>query len=247
MRKIFLLGPLMVIALWFVISQLELINPILLPGPLETLGELFRLTASGLILDDLFATLSRTLGAFAIALVIGLPAGLALGKSERAYRSIEFIVDFFRSTPATAIFPLFLLLFGIGDYSKIAAAAFGAVLIIIFNTAYGVINSKKSRILAAKLMGATRWQMFKWIVSWESLPQTFVGLRNSISLTLVVIIVTEMFIGTTVGLGRMIIDSQLVYNIEAMYAAIIISGVLGYLLNYILLKSEKRLVHWIPR
>jgi len=96
-----------------------------------------------------------------IALIPGLPLGLFLGRSEKTYQSFEFIIDFFRSTPATALFPLFLLIFGIGDESKIALAAFTAMLIIIFNTAHGVMNASKSRVLAAKVMGATKIQIFK--------------------------------------------------------------------------------------
>lgn len=243
MNKLIFLGPVILFMLWGIVFHLKLIDPFFLPSPIETIEELLNLFRSDFT-KDISATLLRTVKAFLIAIFIGLPVGLLLGKTEKIYRSIEFIIDFFRSTPATALFPLFLLIFGVTDNSKIAVAAFGALLIIIFNTAYGVINSKKSRIIAAKLMGASRFQIFKWIIFWESLPQTFLGLRNAISLTLVVIIVTEMFIGTNIGLGRRIIDSQLIYNIKAMYASIIVAGVLGYLLNYALLFLERRIVHW---
>lgn len=242
MRKV-LVGSGAFLLLWWAVSALKLIDPFFFPGPKETIAALIHLLASGLS-ADILATLLRTLYAFGMALLFGVPLGLALGKAEQFYRSVELIVDFFRSTPATALFPLFLLIFGIGDASKIAAAAFAAFLIILFNTAYGVIHSKKMRILAAKLHGASRWQIFKWIVLWESLPQTFVGLRNAISLTLAIIIVTEMFVGTNAGIGRQIIDFQIVYNIPAMYAAILVAGILGYALNHLLFAAERRLVHW---
>jgi len=241
-RKI-LLGSGLFLLIWWIITALKLIDPFFFPGPKETFIALGRQLASGLF-NDILATLLRTLYAFGIAVIVAVPCGLALGKAERFYRSVELIVDFFRSTPATALFPLFLLIFGIGDASKIAAAAFAAFLIVLFNTAYGVIHSKKARVVAAKLHGASRWQIFKWIVVWESLPQTFVGLRNAISLTLTIIIVTEMFVGSDAGLGRQIIDFQIVYNIPAMYAAILMAGLLGYLLNQFLLLAEKRIVHW---
>ena len=79
-----------------------------------------------------------------------------LGSSVRLYRSLEFVIDFFRSTPASAMFPLFLVLFGVGDETKISVAAFGAILVILFNVAYGVMNARKTRLLAAKVMGASR-------------------------------------------------------------------------------------------
>ncbi len=77
-----------------------------------------------------------------------------LGSSDKLYRAVEFIIDFFRSTPASAMFPLFLVLFGVGEKTKIAVAAFGAGLTILFNVAYGVMNARKLRQLAAKVMGS---------------------------------------------------------------------------------------------
>lgn len=238
------MGPIILIIIWAVVSQFQLIDTFFLPDPFTTIGKLFQLLISGEIIDDLIATLGRVILAFTIALVIGLPLGLFLGISEKIYRSFEFIIDFFRSTPATALFPLFLLVFGITDMSKIAVAAFASMLIIIFNTAYGVRHAKKSRILAAQIMGATKAQVFRWILFWESLPQTFIGLRSAISLSLVIIVVTEMFIGTTSGLGRKIIDSQITYEIPTMYATILLAGIVGYLLNLLFLVAEKRFLHW---
>jgi NitT/TauT family transport system permease protein len=179
-----------------------------------------------------------------VALVIGLPLGILLGASERTYRSSEFIIDFFRSIPATALFPLFLLVFGITDRSKIAAASFAALLIILFNTAYGVIHAKKSRILAARLMGASRWQVFTSIILWEALPQILVGLRTAVSWALAIIVVTEMFIGTYAGIGRRLIDFQITYNITAMYATLLLTGIIGYAVNALFLLIEKKFVRW---
>jgi hypothetical protein len=93
-----------------------------------------------------------------IAAVVGVPLGVLLGSNERAYRSVEFLIDFFRSTPSSALIPLFLLIFGVSDINKVAIAAFGALLIVVFNSAYGVINARKQRVMAAKVMGASRWQ-----------------------------------------------------------------------------------------
>lgn len=243
-KKYIIIGPIILVTAWALVAQLKLIDPFFLPGPLTTINKLIQLVISGTILGDLFSTLERVILAFLIALIIGLPLGLLLGRTEKIYRSVEFIIDFFRSTPATALFPLFLLVFGITDNSKIAVAAFAAMLLIIFNTAYGVMHAKKSRVLAAQIMGATKTQIFRWILFWESLPQTFIGLRSAVSLSLVIIIVTEMFIGTTSGLGRRIIDSQITYEIPTMYAVILLTGILGYLLNVIFILVEKRFLHW---
>src|SRR6266496_2352632 len=86
---------------------------------------------------DLVQTLIRVLYAFALAAGIGVPIGILIGAKERVYRSVEFLIDFFRSTPSTAMFPLFMLIFGLGEEGKLALAAFAAFLIIVFNVAYG--------------------------------------------------------------------------------------------------------------
>jgi NitT/TauT family transport system permease protein len=239
-----LIGVIILLLLWFVLSAFHIVDAFFLPGPQTVLMELLRLLITGTLNADIIATLARVASAFAIAITIGIPTGLILGASVKAYEGSEFVIDFFRSIPATAIFPLFLLIFGIEDSSKIAVAAFGALLLIIFNTAHGVMNSKKARIEAAKLMGASKFQIFKEIMLWESLPQTFIGLRTSLSLTLIVIIVTEMFIGTQFGLGRRIIDFQYTYSIAALYATIILTGIIGYLLNQMFALLEKKVVHW---
>ncbi len=244
MKRYTFIGTVILILIWVVVSKLGLIDTFFLPDPFTVIKKLIELLTSGIIIGDILSTLIRVLLAFVIALVIGLPIGLLLGSKEKLYKSFEFVIDFFRSTPATALFPLFLLVFGITDTSKIAIAAFASALIIIFNTAHGVIHSKKSRVLAAQIMGATKTQVFRWILFWESLPQTFIGLRSAVSLSLVVIVVTEMFIGTPSGLGRKIIDAQITYEIPTMYAVIILTGIIGYLLNLFFILIEKRFLHW---
>ncbi len=244
MKRAYLIGPVFFIALWAFVTRVQLVDTFFLPSPFLTIRKLVELFQYGGMTNDFFATVKRVGLAFGIASLIGVPLGLVLGSKEKVYRSVEFMIDFFRSTPATALFPLFLLLFGITDKSKIAVAAFTSVLVIVFNTAYGVMHTKKSRLLAAQLMGAGKTQIFRWILFWESLPQTVVGLRSAVSLSLIVIIVTEMFIGTTVGLGRRIIDAQITYEIPAMYATILLTGILGYLLNLLFVVIEKRFLHW---
>jgi NitT/TauT family transport system permease protein len=241
------IGPLVLFIVWDLAVRLGYIKPILLPAPLDTLGALINGLAGGPLLADFAVTVWRTLQAFAIAAVVGVPLGVVLGSNEKAYRSVEFLIDFFRSTPSSALIPLFMMIFGVSDINKVAIAAFGALLIVVFNSAYGVINARKQRVMAARVMGATRWQIFKDVLVWESLQPTFVGLRSAVSMGLVIVIVAEMFIGSDSGLGHRIINTQQVMNVREMYAAILAAGVLGYVLNIVFLLLERRVVHWSGR
>lgn len=242
-----LIGPLLLLGLWQLMISAHWVKPVLLPPPGETLGHLWGTLVSGAIWPDLQSTVWRTLASFAIAVVIGVPLGVALGSAESAYRSVEFLIDFFRSTPSSALIPLFLMIFGTSDVNKVAIAAFGALLIVVFNSAYGVINARKQRVMAAKVMGATRWQTFRDVLVWESLQPSFVGLRSAVSMALVIVIVAEMFIGADSGLGNRIINSQQVLNVKSMYASILAAGALGYALNVLFLLLERKIVHWSGR
>jgi NitT/TauT family transport system permease protein len=241
------IGPLVLFVVWDLVVRAGLIRPILLPPPLATLETLVVGLAGGPLLGDFAVTVWRTVQAFLIAAVVGMPLGVLLGSNERAYRSVEFLIDFFRSTPSSALIPLFLLIFGVSDINKVAIAAFGAFLIVVFNSAYGVINARKQRVMAARVMGATRWQIFKDVLVWESLQPSFVGLRSAVSMALVIVIVAEMFIGSDIGLGHRIIDAQQVLNVKTMYAAILAAGALGYALNILFLVVERKIVHWSGR
>ena len=238
------LGVLGLIALWYLAVWYRIVDPVLLPSPGDTFRAMYKGMAGGRLSVDFIKTVERTVLSTLIAAGIAIPLGIFLGASERLYRSVEFVVDFFRSTPASAMFPLFLVLFGVGNETKIAVAAFGAALVILFNVAYGVMNARKTRILAAKVMGASRLQVLTGVVLLESMPQTFIGLRNGVSLALVIVVVAEMFIGSTDGLGHRVFEAQQLFNMPDMYAAIFASGALGYGLNLLFLAIERYFVHW---
>ena len=238
------IGIVGLLAIWSVTTWRQWVDPVLLPSPLATFKALWAGMDGGALGFDFIKTVYRTAASTAIAAVIAIPLGIVLGSSERVYRSLEFVIDFFRSTPASAMFPLFLILFGVGDETKISVAAFGAVLVILFNVAYGVMNARKTRLLAAKVMGASRLRVLFDVMLLESLPQTFVGLRNGVSLALVIIVVAEMFIGSQDGLGHSVFEAQQLFDMPRMYAAIFAAGVLGYGLNLLFMLVERQFVHW---
>jgi len=245
-RQAFLpvVGVVGLVVVWYLAVWVRLVDPVLLPPPEQAFQALVKGMAGGRLGYDFWRTLERTAYAIAIAAVIAIPLGIVLGANEKAYRSVEFVIDFFRSTPASAMFPLFLVIFGVGDKTKILVASFGAALVILFNVAYGVMNARKTRLLAAKVMGASRLRVLTDVMLLESLPQTFVGLRNGVSLALVIVVVAEMFIGSIDGLGHRVFEAQQLFNMPDMYAAIFAAGALGYGLNLAFLLIEKRFVHW---
>jgi len=237
-------GALGFVLFWWWACALKLVDPVLLPTPLEVLQALWQGFAGGAMVHDFLVTVQRTLLSFAIALAVAVPCGIVLGSSKQLYGFVEFLIDFFRSTPASALFPLFLVLFGVGEKTKVAVAAFGAGLTILFNVAYGVMNARKTRQAAVRVMGASRLRIMVDVTLLDSLPQTFIGMRAGISFALIIVIVAEMFIGSVDGLGQRVLNAQMVFEMPTMYAAILAAGILGYGLNLVFLLIERRFVHW---
>jgi NitT/TauT family transport system permease protein len=241
-----LLGVALFLAIWYLAVSTHVIDPVLLPTPQVVGKAIWNGLFNGRIGADLWKTIQRVVIAVSLAAVIGIPIGVVLGASRRVYHALEFIIDFFRSTPASAVFPLFLVIFGVDDRTKIYIGTFGALLAIVFNTAYGVMNARKTRVLAARVMGATRPQILL-VVLLESLPQTFIGLRTGVSISLISVIVAEMFLGSSDGIGARVFEAEQIFDMPQMYAAIFCSGLLGYVLNLGLSVSERSFVHWAGR
>jgi NitT/TauT family transport system permease protein len=244
MRKETLLILALLIIIWALVTSFQLVNPLFLPSPWKVSITLFQLFSTGQIAADIIRTLYRMIIGFGLGAIIGISIGLLMGSSEKVYYSLEFLVDFSRSIPVTALFPLFLVVFGIGDVAKFSIVAWSSCLIILINTMYGVKNSKKTRVMVAQTMGANNYQIFTKVIIFEAVPHIVAGLRTALSLALIVVIVTEMFMGTELGIGQRIFNASITYRIPEMYSAIIIAGLLGFLLNKFFVFVETKLVHW---
>lgn len=247
MSKYTAIGPAVLLALWLGVTELALVDPLLLPRPLDVAKELYVLFASRGILVDIGSTAARWLSGLAIGASLGIPLGLLMGSSGRVYASLEVVVDFFRSIPVMAMFPLFMVFYGIGDRSKIAISAWTTVFYVVINTLYGVKHGNRLRRMVARVFRASPWQTFWKVVLPEALPHIFVGMRLSVSMSLVLVVASEMVMGTTTGLGKRIFDSGITYNMSEMYSTIILSGLLGYLSNKVFVIAEARLLHWAAK
>lgn len=243
----YFLIPIILLCLWQVISYFKLVSPLFVASPYDVFTHLVDSFQNGSILQDIGHTLYRVLVGFMLAAIIGVPLGLLMGYSSKIYNALEFTVEFFRGIPTTALFPLFLLVFGIGDEAKFAVTAWGAGLVILINSMYGVHLGKELRVRVAKTMKVKGFELFRKVIFPEALPQIFSGFRVAISLSLIIVIITEMFIGTNAGLGKRIIDAQLVYQTADMYGAILMTGALGFILNKVMMFVENKVVHWKGR
>ena len=238
-------GGIVVLALWIVVSAFSLVDTLFLATPWDVGTNLVRLALSGRLFVDLGYTVGRVLLGFGLSTIIGVPLGLLLGWSKRFRDWIEIPVEFFRSLPAPALFPLLIILFGIGDLAKVAGIVFACLFPIIVQTAYGVINGNRIRVRLAERMGFDQWKILVKIVYPQALPYVFAGLRNALSLSLIATVVVEMMMAGRVGLGYSIFNTYQIFRIPEMYAYIIVTGLTGWTLNKVFIAFERRQLHWV--
>lgn len=244
MSKSALKGILIVLFVWFVTTSTGLIDRLFLPSPYKVFKELAFIVASYSLVIDLSATLVRTITGYLLGCFIGVTVGLFMGNYRKVYEIMEFPVEFFRSIPATALFPLFIVIWGIGDEVKIFVAAWATSMVVLINTIYGLRNVAVIRLMVAKTKNASILKTFFKVMLPSALPYIFAGFRIGLSLALVVEIVSEMFLGSRTGLGHRIFNATSIFEMEEAYATVLIVGVLGYILNKSIILIERKIVHW---
>jgi len=207
------------------------LSPAAFASPLEVIKEVpnfLRIDSFG---QDVVATLLRSLAAFFISFPAGLLIGAVAFKIPYFSRDARALVDFLRSIPGTALVPVFFVIFGLGEISKISAAVYGGSLTVAIATLVGLsLIDNERRYAVESLYGKSNANFFRFELP-EILPTLLVGLRTSISLCLVLVTVAEMFMGTDTGLGSVIMDSRYAGKIPTLYTAIFMTGILGFLLN----------------
>lgn len=222
----------------------KLVSPAVLPSPVEVLVASPSLFSSTEFLPDVISTITRSLFAFILSVPIGIISGYAIFQSGRFRSPSELGLDFIRSIPATALVPVFLIIFGIGDTTKIAVGTFSSALIICLSTIVGMNNRNITRLGISRLLGISSLRRLLYLDLPESLSQIFLGLRAGVSLALILVVVSEMFIGSNHGLGKVINDMRYSDQTPKLYCALLMSGVIGYFYNWSLIRAERFIMHW---
>jgi len=239
-----LIGIGSVLVLWQIIAMLGIFNPIFFASPIEVGQEATVMLQQPDIYNDIFATFYRVILSVLIAVIIGLPLGIALGYFSRLYQFVGEIVDFLRSIPPIVIYPLLLISLGPGDASRIGTAVFGSIAVLILIISQGLFQQDKTRQVFFKSRGVSTIRLLKEVVWYEALPHTMTALRTATSISLVVIVVTEMLVGGRHGLGARVQQVQINSNIPDLFATIILIGLIGIILNKLLIWFEIKYVFW---
>ncbi|MET0238175.1 MAG: ABC transporter permease [Kibdelosporangium sp.] len=197
------------------------------------------------IFTHLLPSLGRLLTGWLGAAVIGIALGIALGRSKRGVDYFGPLFAFLRSIPPVLLLPFFMVIFGIDSPQKIALIAFGALWPILLNSVDGARSVDQVKTDTARSFRIPRTQWITMVVLPAALPKIFAGLRVSLSLSLVLMVISEL-VGAASGIGTQIVDAQRQYDYDDMWALIVLLGILGYGLNSLLLALERRVLSWQP-
>ncbi|MBJ6724358.1 ABC transporter permease [Geomesophilobacter sediminis] len=228
---------------WELLPRLGLIDPFLLPPFSGVIRALTRLALSGEIFGHVASSLRRSVAGFSIATAVGIPLGVLMGWFKRFEKVVDPLLQVFRNTSILALFPVFILIFGLGELSKVAIIFWGTVWPTLLNTIAGVKNADPLLIKSARSMGVSQFTLFWRVIIPAALPSILTGIRLSAANAVLILVAAEM-LGANSGLGFMIFYNEQAYAIPEMYAGIVSISFLGWLVNWLLVLLERRVTGW---
>ncbi|MER9057063.1 ABC transporter permease [Mesorhizobium sp. M0213] len=231
------------LALWQVSSSAGWVNAAVLP-PIDTIAAaLWKGLAGGTLLGDIAISLQRAGFAFAAAVLVAIPLGLFMGQVRAVETALDPILQVFRQTSALALYPVFILLLGLGEASKVFVIFWATLFPLLLNTIGGVKEVDPKLLEMARVYGANQLTVFRRVVLPGAVPSIFVGLRLSATTALLLLIASEM-IGANKGIGFQVMNAQYNFQIPLMFAAIVILAGLGLIANQALVSLQRRLCRW---
>jgi NitT/TauT family transport system permease protein len=192
-----------------------------------------------------YFTLKNTLWGFAIGVSLGSAMGLLLGRSDRLSEIFYPYITAFNSIPRIALAPIIILACGIGDTSKVVTAVLVVVFLVFFNTFEGARSVDRDHINAARLLGASEWQVTRTVIVPSTMAWLFASLSPAISFSLIGVIVGE-FIGAEHGIGRMIIEAEARGEAAGMMVAVFVLMIVGVILSSLVRRLQSYLLRWRP-
>lgn len=231
------------VVLWELVTRL--VQDKFFPPPTEIIRSAGQLWFSENFADHILPSVGRMLGGWLIAVVLGVGLGVALGRTRTGMDYAGPLFSFGRSIPPPTLAPVFLVLFGIGPGMQLATIIFGALFPILLNTVDGVRSVDAVKVDTARSFRSPRRYWLLLVVLPAASPKIFAGLRLSLSISMILMVVSEL-IGAFDGIGYALNSSRQIFDFPGMWAWIVLLGILGYGFNTALLAVERRVLRWQP-
>ncbi|MEU6113317.1 ABC transporter permease [Streptomyces sp. NPDC047117] len=232
------------VLLWAVVAALGLVEN--LPTPLAVARKAGDMIADGTLATDTLASLRRVFLGYALGVVLAVPVGFLMGWYVTVRALVEPYIQFFRTIPPLALIPLTVVLLGIGEVPKIAVICLAAFMACVVASFQGVIDVDRTLINAARVLGASDRVIFAKVVVPAATPFILVGMRIGLGASWATVVAAEM-IGAQEGLGYRMQKASTWFEMDTIFVSVITIGVLGLLMDRLLLLAERRLTGWQER
>jgi ABC-type nitrate/sulfonate/bicarbonate transport system permease component len=231
------------LASWEIAAFYEVFPPLSFPRMSAILATWWNLFASGELLQELLPSLWRMFAGYFIGVVCGASIGMLMGYFRFFYNLLEPLTELLRPIPSPAYLPIMILFLGIDDEMKIFMIAFASIFPVLLNTYTGVRSVDPIQLQTARTFGLSGHKLLWRIVLPASSPYIFTGMRVSLAVALIVMVISEM-VAASNGIGYFILSAQRGFKIRDMFAGVLTLAVLGYLLNMLFLFIENRVLAW---
>ena len=235
------------LAVWSALHGLRVVPDFLLPGPGDVFAAFVDIVRHGYrettLWQNAASTLYRCGAGFVLACLTGVPLGLAMGYSTRVAAAFDHLVQFMRPLPPLSYLILLILWLGTGNASKIALLYLTAFPIVVSSAMAGVRSTKLQKVQAARSLGASEAQVFRYVILPSALPMTFTGARIALAAAFSTVVAAELMAATD-GLGWMVFSASRFLRNDVIILGILVLGVLGVALNRLILAVDAGVVHW---
>lgn len=235
--------PLLILIIWYFVTELQLVNTKLFPSPIEVVSSFIELTLSGELLEHTWASSKRALAGFVIGGLIGVFLGFLNGLYPIAEEYLDSTIQMIRNIPHLALIPVVIIWFGIGEEGKVFLVALGVFFPIYVNTFYGIRSIDKGLIEMGKVYGLKNFSLFKQVIFPGALPAILVGVRQSLGIMWLTLIVSET-VAVDSGIGYMAMNARDFMQMDVILISIIIYAVLGKVSDLIAKGFENRMLRW---
>jgi ABC-type nitrate/sulfonate/bicarbonate transport system permease component len=245
-RAISILSPLVLLGLWEICARSHLVDTRFFPAPSNIIRHLVEMASSGALWKHAIASLYRLAVGFMVGCVPAIVLGLAIGLYRPVRAALDPLISATYPIPKSSLLPLILLIFGLGESSKIAMVAIGVFYPVVINTAAGVRQIPPIFLDVGHNFGASRFNMFRTVALPGALPLIMTGIKLGAGMGLVLIAIAEM-IGAKQGLGYMIWNAWELFDVETMYVGLFVIAIIGFGMNAGFDAIERAVVPWRKR
>jgi NitT/TauT family transport system permease protein len=242
-RLLAALTPVLLLLVWELAVRAGVLDERFFPAPSSIFARMLDLMSTGELWTQIWASMRRLFLGFWLGLVPGLLLGVVMGLSRPVRAALQPLVSGTYPIPKSALLPLILLIFGLGEMSKVVMVAIGVFYPVVLNTTAGVLQIQPIYYDVAQNFGARRLQVFRTVAIPGAMPSIMTGIELGAGLGLILIAIAEM-VGAKSGLGFMIWNAWQLYSVETMYVGLLVIALIGYLLSLLLGGVARLVMPW---